>query len=40
VVQEGEKEQLSCVDSQEAAAAVVHEGAVAMIELLARQITG
>jgi hypothetical protein len=36
----GEKEQLSCVDSQEAAAAVVHESAVALIELLARQITG
>jgi hypothetical protein len=36
----GEKEQLSCVDSQEAAAAVVHESAVALIELFARQFTG
>jgi hypothetical protein len=36
----GEKEQPSCVDSQEAAAADVHESAVALIELLARRITG
>jgi len=32
----GEKEQLSCVDSQEAAAVVVHESAVALIELFAK----
>ena len=31
---------LSCVDSQEAAAAAVHASAVALIELLTRQITG
>lgn len=36
----GEKEQLCCVDSQGAAAAVVHESAVAMIELFARRLTG
>jgi hypothetical protein len=36
----GEKEQLSCVDSQEAAAAVVHESAVALIELFTRQFAG
>ena len=36
----GEKEQPSCVDSQGAAAAVVHESAVALIELFATQLTG
>lgn len=36
----GKKEQLSCVDSRGASAAVAHESAVGMIELLAKQLTG
>jgi hypothetical protein len=36
----GKKEQPSCVDSQGAAAAAVHESAVALIELFATQLTG